>query len=257
MASSASALAPAAMRPFQLDLQREVDVMQSVYTQERRQLEGLLRQLEEEARQVVRSAPQEEEEAPAACAASAVPLARRVRWRLQEGALAHHWAHREAGLGHGVRTAFDLPECPGARLCLALGPAEATGDAALGGADGAGAPPPRYRLALEVSGEGAAGFLLGASLWLEVDGEGLPPASAELLGASELVCEGAWPAAWLSGGPPAGAVLTCCAELEPRGHEPPALQLESAWPGAGGAAEEAPGQWVLQRGGGGAEGALG
>lgn len=204
---------PAVGVPPHVELQREVDSMQAVYTQQRRELEMLARSFECEV-QILREQLQKarveqsvaQEGGEAAKCWSGTARARQVRWRLG-GTCDFAWEAPDPA--HHARQEFQLPECPGVHFSLAFFP--------FGGVMIASSAR-GWRLALEVSGVMAEGLRLetqlsvtlevseicgegsrslgGSSETLQVAASGCEKGSCGSAGhhpSAEVHCEGAWP----------------------------------------------------------------
>lgn len=223
--------------PPHVELQREVDSMQAVYTRERRELEVLARALESEVQGLreqlqLLSCPEgdgegrseHKESAGAAADDAAAQWARQVCWRL-DGVRSFPWEAPDPA--RCSRQEFQLPECPGVDFGLAFFPFG--GSSASAEDEGAAAEPqrcrwPRWRLALELSGATAEGLRLAVQLSARLEASSPQHASAgsaagnsTALGVSagelhvasatssggycaEWTCEGLWPRALVAPG---------------------------------------------------------
>eukprot|EP00928_Gymnodinium_smaydae_P032691 TRINITY_DN23607_c0_g7_i1.p1 TRINITY_DN23607_c0_g7~~TRINITY_DN23607_c0_g7_i1.p1 ORF type:complete len:313 (-),score=74.86 TRINITY_DN23607_c0_g7_i1:126-1064(-) len=237
------AAAPSAAAAAHLEIQREVDAMQVVYTREQKRLEADLRALDEEVLQLrnrlqASSGVSSAANAAGTCGAAVSARTRQVRWRLENGphsssaparaAVSGAQAPAAASVGAeealSAREPFTLEEFPGIGFTFVFCPRGSAPSAS--GAAPCGAP---CCLNLEVSGSLPAGAALAAELTLEVERGDAPPLSAhkagELEGAGRLRCEGP-----VLPDPSGGwTAVTCCAVLSTRTSEPPPLRFESAW----------------------------
>jgi len=234
--NEASALAVA---PLHTEFQREIDAMQAVYLQERRQLELLVQDMEAEVQVLrghVESCCGRE---PKELSSSSLPVPRQISWRL-DNAVAMGSFHRSAG--ETARTSclqksFRLRELPGVDFSLRFYPS--------GGETQALARQALCcRLLLEVSGAASDGLCLGVTLSVALElqadvqsagaeAAGLGPAarpcrhvgssSEEIYGCGEVLCDGVWPL-----DVPAWSII-CRAELTCRSWEADVYSYETEW----------------------------
>lgn len=217
--------------PPHVELQREVDSMQAVYTQQRRELEVLARSFEcdvQGLREQLQKARIAHAEAAEGCGLERV---RRVRWRLA-GIRNLTWEVPDPAQ-YSLQE-FQLPECPGVQFRLSFFPfggaaVASSASPPAGAVRTRGVGLPGWRLALKVSGFHAEGLELEAQLSVAIE-------MADRVGSTDI--GSGWGSAVLGDFHDIVHVVAAecrqegCAGLDNgRGHCPHAeVQCEGAWP---------------------------
>jgi len=235
--------------PAHVEIQREVDATQAVYTEERHQLELQIRDLEGDVQRLWEEIAATQRIGFPCSGCGEVPLLQRhVVWCLEGGGCG-------TGLGDGSMSAesgtetlpvdrevqhmdsrlaahkcFELAECPGVLFCLAFHQScciAAEGNSELLEEDAISAQH-LCRLTLEVSGVAAEGLHLGLSVTAEADGQEAPFIHGErqLIGASEVRFEGPWP--FLES---LDVAVTCRLAIAVHRWEADVIKIQTDWPG--------------------------
>lgn len=221
--------------PAQMEFQREIDAMQLVYSQERRRLELLLRELQTELEELQgQLGPAREERLRPAFdkEAEAGLVPRLVCWRLENAGAMYAFRASDADPAHCSEECFRLKECPGVDFALRFFP--------MGGEPDAAGLRTQWRLTLQVSGAAAEGlrlavglavgfsFVAGACPCPDLGFEAVMPMpeSQELLGAGKVTRVGAWPP---EEEPGMVAAIVCQASLTVRCWDAEPLVYETEW----------------------------
>jgi len=245
-------LVSSATVPAHVEIQREVDATQAVYTEERRQLELQIRDLEGDVQRLWEEiATTQRIGFPCSDCGEVALLQRHVVWCLEGGGGSTGRGKGSIGVGGGTETpavdgevqnldsrqaahkCFQLAECPGVLFCLAFhqccGITVAEGNSDLL-EDHATSMRQLCRLTLEVSGIAAEGLHLGVSVAVKTDGQeaSLINGERELIGAGEVRFEGTWPFMETV----LDAAVTCQLTITVHRWEANIFKIQTDWPGA-------------------------
>jgi len=231
-----------AVAPLHTELQKEIDAMQVVYTQEKCQLELLAQELENEVqflRDHTRCASGVQQPEPQ-LNSNALPPPRQVSWCLDNIAAmaSFHCSAGESARSLCLKKGFRPQECPGVDFMLLFFPS---------GGELLSLTKPSLccRLCLEVSGATAVGLQLAVALSINLavanagtgdasetsEGEASPPgesihvasAAKDIHGCGKVHCDAIWPL-----GVPTSSII-CQVELSVRSWNADLYRYETEW----------------------------
>lgn len=222
---SYSAAGPTGVIPS-VEIQREIDAMKVVYTQELGTLQSLVREVDDEVQRLRSQARTTNTGREVDAADGQVP--KQVLWRLEN--LGSDW--------DSMRELFAVEECPQVEFSLMLfrteggGTDAASASSSPGPQEGATTEQP-CRLVLQVAGPATEGLLLSVSLSIGLEelpvcdgpsnGPRLAVKSEELRGVGEVSCDAVLPVDI------SNLAVVCCAELMVLSWEAEPLCFSSVW----------------------------